>query len=122
MGYINEEVKLQVISTRYFESGLSHYRDFSGPDYDAEKLRDKKYLSFNRMPRLHRCELLDFLLANNLLEDGFVSFGNYMLWKPDDHLMEVVQDYEHIKKNLSSLHIRAGTTNHHRYESLSPYN
>jgi UDPglucose 6-dehydrogenase len=110
MGYINEEVKLQVISTRYFESGLSYYRDFSGPDYDADRLRDKKYLSFNRMPRLHRCELLDFLLANNLLDDGFVSFGNYMLWRPDDHLMEVVQDYEHIKKNLHILPLNINST------------
>jgi UDPglucose 6-dehydrogenase len=110
MGYINEEVKLQVISTRYFESGLSHYRDFSGPDYDAEKLRDKKYLSFNRMPRLHRCELLNFLLANNLLDDGFVSFGNYMLWRPDDHLMEVVQDFKHIKENLHILPLNINST------------
>jgi UDPglucose 6-dehydrogenase len=110
MSYIDEEVKLQVISTRYFESGLSYFRDMSGPDYDADRLRDKKYLSFNRMPRIHRCELLNFLLANNLLDDGFVSFGNYALWKPDDHLMEVVQDFEHIKENLHILPLNINST------------
>jgi hypothetical protein len=31
------------------------------------------------------------------------------------------QVYEHIKTYLSSLHIRTGTTNHHRCESLSSF-
>jgi hypothetical protein len=53
---------------------------------------------------------LNFLLANNLLDDGFVSFGNYVLWNPDDHLMEIVQDYEHIKENLHLLPLNINST------------
>jgi hypothetical protein len=42
------------------------------------------------------------------------------IWVEDVYII-YEQVYEHIKTYLSSLHIRAGTTNYHRYESLSSY-
>ncbi len=104
------DVNLTVISTRYFESGLGHYRDSTGLDYDESALRNKKFLSFNRMPRVHRAELLEFLLANNLLDQGFVSFGNYALFEPDDELMRIANMYEHIKKNIHLLPMNLNAT------------
>ncbi len=112
MKAIGEEIKLQVLATRFFESGITvGCSNFTSSEYDAERLRDKKYLSFNRMTRRHRCELLDFLLANNLLEQGFVSFGNYNLDKPDEHMIKVVKDYEHITRNLHLLPLNINATN-----------
>jgi UDPglucose 6-dehydrogenase len=112
MKAIGEEIKLQVLATRFFESGITvGCNNFTSSEYDAERLRDKKYLSFNRMTRRHRCELLDFLLANNLLEQGFVSFGNYNLDKPDEHMIKVVKDYEHITRNLHLLPLNINATN-----------
>ena len=113
MKSIGEEVKLQVLAARFFESGIANkiLRNLTSNEYDAERLRDKKYLSFNRMARRHRCELLDFLLANNLLEQGLVSFGNYNLDEPDDHLIRVVKDYEHITQNLHLLPLNLNATN-----------
>ncbi len=109
------EVKLQVIAARYFESGLvGSYRDLSSDEYDAERLRDKKYLSFNRMPRNHRCELLEFILANDLLDSGFVSFGNYALWDSDEYLKIAVKDFEHIQKNINLLPLNINATSERR--------
>jgi len=53
------------------------------------KLRRKKYLCLNRMPREHRIRLLDQLWAKNLVEDALYSFGgggdeNWLLCLPDD--------------------------------------
>jgi len=40
------------------------------------KLRNKYYLSFNRLPKGHRVKLVLSLDRNNLLDKGYVSFAN----------------------------------------------
>ena len=40
------------------------------------KIRKKHYLSFNRLPKKHRVDLVVSLDKNNLLDKGYVSFAN----------------------------------------------
>lgn len=107
------EIKLQVLATRYFESGVGPDNfDLTSDEYDNENLRSKKYLTFNRMPRLHRCELLEFLLANNLLDDGYVSFGNDGHWESriDFFLGQIEDKYPNITENLHRLPLNINAT------------
>jgi hypothetical protein len=41
-----------------------------------DKIREKYFLSFNRLPKLHRISLVLLLEKYNLLDLGYVSFGN----------------------------------------------
>ena len=41
-----------------------------------KKLRSKYYLSFNRLPKKHRVDLVVSLDKNNLLDKGYISFAN----------------------------------------------
>jgi len=107
------EVNLQVLATRYFESGIRlNTLGFTSDEYDNERLRTKKYLSFNRMPRLHRCELLEFLLANDLLDKGYVSFGNDGTWesRTDFFLNQIGDNYPNISQNLHLLPLNINAT------------
>lgn len=108
---LGKKPNLQVLATRYFESGMARsYNDIISNEYDSQRLRPKKYLSYNRMPRLHRCELLDYLIANDLLDQGFVSFGNYELWNPDGHVFEVIKNFENIEKNRHLIPLNINST------------
>lgn len=107
------EVNLQVLATRYFESGIRpDTLEFTSDVYDNDRLRAKKFLTFNRMPRLHRCELLEFLLANDLLDKGYVSFGNDGNWESriDFFLGQIGDNYPNISQNLDLLPLNINAT------------
>ncbi|MDA8915623.1 hypothetical protein N9I01_00190 [bacterium] len=56
-----------------FDRGLiSHYSEMDTP-VNTNK-REKKYLCYNRMPRLHRIKIITELHKANLINQGFVSF------------------------------------------------
>ena len=75
-----------------FESGLqNHYTEMDREIYTGK--REKKYLCYNRMPRLHRVKVITELHKENLLEQGHVSFYN-----TDNH---IVRWWERDSLNLS---------------------
>lgn len=52
-----------------------------------EEPKEKLFLSFNRVPRWHRVELIASLINNNLLDKGYCSFDLMDLWnniRPDN--------------------------------------
>lgn len=63
----------------YFFSFHLCYRFYDNIDVQKAEFqsnmlpRPKKFLSLNRQPRLHRLEIVDFILENNLIEDSLVS-------------------------------------------------
>lgn len=51
------------------------------PDYEI-KIKDKNFVCFNRVDRMHRLNIFAYLSANNLLEKGFFSFqGSNPKWR-----------------------------------------
>ena len=68
--------QLTVFSCHFFESGTSkRLSEFTTNEYDVERTRNKKYVNLNRVPRTHRFELMEKLLENDLVDQGYVSFG-----------------------------------------------
>ena len=64
-----------------FDGGLvKNYAEMDKEIYTGK--RDKKYLCYNRMPRLHRVKVITELHKANLIEQGHVSFYN-----TDNHLV-----------------------------------
>ena len=58
-----------------FDGGLvKNYAEMDKEIYTGK--RDKKYLCYNRMPRLHRVKVITELHKANLIEQGHVSFYN----------------------------------------------
>ena len=57
------------------------------------KLRSKYYLSFNRLPKKHRVDLIVSLDKNNLLDKGYVSFANNISdWNWRDMVTELERE------------------------------
>ena len=109
--YMGLDPKLIVIPSRYFESGVpKHCFTLTSDEYDAETLRTKKFLSFNRMTRKHRNKLFEFILANDLLADNYVSFGNYEVWDLDNFLGCIDDSYPNINQNLNLLPLNLNAT------------
>lgn len=106
------EPKLTILPSRYFESGFPEgVFKFTSDEYDNRSLRTKKFLSFNRMPRKHRSRLLDFILENNLLDQSYVSFGNYGdVWDQQHFLQSIPNGHDHIKQNLHLLPLNLNAT------------
>jgi len=64
-----------------------------------KKLRSKYYLSFNRLPKRHRVDLVLSLDRNNLLDKGYISFANNIEdWDWRD--MVSVPEKESLEKKL----------------------
>lgn len=74
--------EIQVLWARIFESQLGSYA--KNAIYETSDLYykryDKKFINFNRRWRLHRPLFVSLLIANNLLDDGYVSLA-----KSDDN-------------------------------------
>ena len=69
------------------------------------KIREKYFLSFNRLPKRHRVNLVLSLEKNNFLEKGFVSFPRYgEFWEWDKNEIQYnlpdLEDLSPYKKSL----------------------
>ena len=69
-----------------FDQGMvGHYNEMNREVYTGK--REKKYLCYNRMPRLHRVKVITELHNAGLIEQGHVSFyntdGHLDRWKGD---------------------------------------
>jgi hypothetical protein len=70
-------------------------------DYNI-KLKNKKFLCWNRMPRPSRLELIANLIRLNLLEHGYCSLGTV---GTGDHDHEWIDDLEHLDISTESKNI-----------------
>jgi|TARA_B110000908_G_scaffold44072_1_gene53605 hypothetical protein len=78
-----------------FDGGLlANYKKLDKPISTAR--REKKYLCFNRMPRLHRIKCIIELHKANIIESGFVSFCN------EDNLIDRWLDDKHYYSRITS--------------------
>lgn len=87
---------------QYYRGGLGYESQFVLPeDLDATKVRDKKFLSFNRsMKRYHRIALAYTALKHDLLSEGIFSFlGSDLLVLSDNKFNDV---HRHLNEYLDS--------------------
>jgi len=74
-------------SAQMFYQMLGNGAPFKGKINYEVKEKDKKFLSFNRVPREHRLKLVGRMLENNLVDSGYYSFDpqdtNWMMYLPD---------------------------------------
>jgi len=69
------------------------------------KEKDKKFLSFNRVPREHRLKLVDCLIEHKLIDSGYCSFD------PPNDLMDGLPDrFENIKANRAMFPLKLNIT------------
>jgi hypothetical protein len=104
-----------------FETSLGYISDYvKVDDIDKSKIREKKFLSFNRnLNSDHRIAFCWTAIKHNLLNDGYFSFltnlnpgAEYMLSKilPDDDLNDLLSKVDNIKNlipyELDTQHIK----------------
>ena len=63
-------------SMMYYGDGVMSSKNMKKWLNTKKKLRSKYYLSFNRLPKKHRVDLVVSLDKNNLLDKGYISFAN----------------------------------------------
>jgi hypothetical protein len=102
--------KISVICTNsnWWAISLRHVLNYIHIKYEI-KQKEKLFLSFNRMPRQHRLDLLEMVLENNYLEKSFYSFEGSTYWSSYG-LSTVPDEYSNIKDNLSLLPLRLNIT------------
>ena len=66
-------------NTIYKREELEERIRIYGMTYFENHLRERYFLSLNRMPRPHRYALMLFFVENNLLDKGLVSFAGHAL-------------------------------------------
>jgi len=67
-------------STSFFSHPKIHEDDFLST---KNTIREKRFLSFNNSPRLHRTDLIKFLDFNNLVDNSYVSYKPRLGFWPD---------------------------------------
>lgn len=102
--------RISIMGASAFEFYTQHYAyafDMIGP-YEV-KLKEKKFLCFNKVNREHRMRLLEMALENNIVKDGFYSFEGDEQWLD---LIPKLKDteYPNIKKNKDIFPLRLNIT------------
>jgi len=94
--------KISILSGHFFQLlSQSMYAEYNNKiEYIVEE-KNKKFLCFNNMAREHRARLLEFMLANNYVKDGYYSFEGATPGNSDwKHIMNILNDdFKHIKRN-----------------------
>lgn len=98
----NKSPLLTILAGRFFESVVPFYTANYTPDTYEVKLKDKKFVAFNRVPRPHRVYLMEYLLENNRIDNGYVSFGYDGEWERQTRpWLEMLKDrFPNINKNI----------------------
>ena len=90
----------------YYTQQYAHPFKLIG-DYEV-KLKEKKFLCFNKVNREHRIRLLEMALANDIVNDGFYSFEGDEQWR--DLIPLLPEEFPNIKKNRDIFPLRLNIT------------
>lgn len=93
--------KITILSCYYWEKTAS-VRFATLPAYTV-KVKPKKFLCFNRVPRLHRIELLENMLKLNLVDSAYYSFDKTLDFNEHLEDAEILEKYPYIHKNQHRL-------------------
>ena len=109
MQKMNYTHPINILSANYFEYTMKKkcaIFEFAG-DYQLND-KGKKFLCFNKFPRKHRIELLEKVLANNLLEQAYYSFEGDHEWL--DIIIQKEKSYPNIIRYADKFPIRLNIT------------
>jgi UDPglucose 6-dehydrogenase len=99
---MNYSFKLRLIPINYFEYlAKRRSQDFINYKGTEPKIKNKKFLCFNKVHRMHRLALMDKLLENNLLEQSYFSIGSDGDIRTDVTRMKL--DFPHILAKLDNM-------------------
>lgn len=84
--------RIKIISSVHVFRIFDH-RQLNAIQINSDAKKDRKFLSLNRQPKLHRTMMVSLLAHYNLLEHGYVSLGLY-----PDSMEEYISDLTKIPK------------------------
>ena len=93
--------KITILGCNFWEKFTS-FRFETIPAYIVQ-VKPKKFLCFNRVPRLHRIELLENMLKHNLVDSAYYSFDKTVDFNYHVEDIEILEKYPHIHKNQHRL-------------------
>jgi hypothetical protein len=102
--------KISVLCTNAnrFSIDLKHLVKLILIKYEV-KQKEKIFLSFNKMPRQHRLDLLEMVLDRNYLSKSFYSFEGSSYWSSMGY-SSLPDGYPNIQRNLNLLPLRLNIT------------
>ena len=95
-------------NAHYFSISLTYPLTLLDIQYKVKE-KEKLFLSFNKMPRQHRLDLLEMVLENKYLDKSFYSFEGSSYWSSYG-FTTVPEGYPNIKSNLNLLPLRLNIT------------
>jgi hypothetical protein len=93
--------KITILNCFYWEKNAS-IRFAASPAY-VVKVKPKKFLCFNRVPRQHRIELLENMFKHNLVDSAYYSFDKTLDFNEHKEDVEILEKYPHVHKNQHRL-------------------
>ncbi len=103
----NWQYQVNILTCNFWEAFIDLETMPSVGQYQISN-KTKKFLSFNKLNREHRIQLLDRLLENKRIDDGYYSFEGMPGWLNDlDHFKN---DYKHIKANRDIFPLKLNIT------------
>lgn len=99
-------IPITIMSCNLFQFGMSRQWNKNFKEYII-KLKDKKFVCFNNVPRKHRLKLLERMLDSGLINNSYYSFeGNRHL----KNSLKSTEEFPCIKKNLDLIPLRLNIT------------
>jgi len=103
--------KISILSAQVFQYFAQHtnkgYESMFPTEYEV-RAKEKTFLCFNKVNREHRMLLLERMLENNFVSNGFYSFEGEDNWM--NEIDTLTDDFKHIKENKSIFPLRLNIT------------
>lgn len=93
--------RITILNCHFWERE-AHFRFISSLPYTV-KIKSKKFLCFNKVPRFHRIELLENMFKQDLVDSSYYSFDKLLNYDYRLTAEKIQEKYPHIHQNLHRL-------------------
>ena len=102
----NWSIPIIIMSCNLFQ-GMTQWKNIKR-EYTI-RLKDKKFVCLNKVPRKHRLKLLDKMLSTGLINDAYYSFEGSTDLKDT---IDFIGEFSYVKENLNLIPLRLNITEH----------